>query len=59
MALKPWYTVILPRDDLRGGKPLDAAEFAVHLDQVRNGRAATAAPPATTRTPRASSNAPT
>ncbi len=39
MALKPWYTVIQPREDLRDGKPLDASEFAVHLDQVRDGRA--------------------
>src|ERR1039457_1404649 len=37
--LKPWYKVITPREDLREGKPLDAAEFAVHLDQVRDGRA--------------------
>src|SRR5262245_295391 len=40
MALKPWYTVITPREDLRSGKPLDASEFAVHLDQVRDGSAA-------------------
>ena len=39
MALKPWYKVVTPREDLREGKPLDAAEFAVHLDQVRDGRA--------------------
>ncbi|NCC32879.1 MAG: ATP-binding protein, partial [Chloroflexia bacterium] len=39
MALKPWYTVIPPREDLRSGKPLDASEFAVHLDQVRDERA--------------------
>jgi hypothetical protein len=39
MALKPWYKVVTPREDLRDGKPLDAAEFAVHLDQVRDGRA--------------------
>ena len=39
MALKPWYKVATPREDLREGKPLDAAEFAVHLDQVRDGRA--------------------
>jgi len=38
-ALKPWYKVISPREDLRDGKPLDASEFAVHLDQVRDGRA--------------------
>ncbi len=37
MALKPWYSTILPREDLRQGKPLDAAEFAVHLDHVRDG----------------------
>lgn len=40
MPLKPWYTVIPPREDLRSGKPLDAAEFAVHLDQVRDESAA-------------------
>jgi predicted AAA+ superfamily ATPase len=39
MALKPWYKVVTPREDLREGKPLDASEFAVHLDQVRDGRA--------------------
>ena len=37
--LKPWYKVITPREDLREGKPLDASEFAVHLDHVRDGRA--------------------
>jgi hypothetical protein len=31
----------MPREDLREGKPLDASEFAVHLDQVRDGRAPT------------------
>ncbi len=39
MALKPWYDVVKPREDLRDGKPLDASEFAVHLDRVRDGRA--------------------
>ncbi|MBK9316249.1 MAG: hypothetical protein IPM55_18705 [Acidobacteria bacterium] len=39
MALKPSYTIIQPREDLREGKPLDASAFAVHLDQVRDGRA--------------------
>jgi hypothetical protein len=39
MALKPWYNVAIPREDLREGRPLDASEFAVHLDQVRDGRA--------------------
>lgn len=37
--LSPWYKVVTPREDLREGKPLDAAEFAVHLDDVREGRA--------------------
>jgi Protein of unknown function (DUF499) len=40
-SLKPWYRVVTPREDLREGKPLDASEFAVHLDQVRDGRAPT------------------
>ncbi|MEI6786486.1 MAG: DUF499 domain-containing protein, partial [Verrucomicrobiota bacterium] len=39
MALKPWYKVVTPREDLRENKPLDASEFAVHLDDVRNGSA--------------------
>lgn len=39
MAMKPWYKVVTPREDLRDGKPLDASEFAVHLDHVRDGRA--------------------
>ena len=38
-ALKPWYKVVDPREDLRKGKPLDASEFAVHLDKVRDGTA--------------------
>src|SRR5437870_13919028 len=38
MTLKPWYKVVTPREDLREGKPLDASEFAVHLDQVRDRR---------------------
>ena len=37
--LKPWYKVVTPREDLREGKPLDAAEFAVHLGKVRDGDA--------------------
>ncbi len=36
--LKPWYQVVFPREDLRRGEPLDAAEFAVHLDEVALGR---------------------
>jgi hypothetical protein len=39
MALKPWYKVVFPREDLRDNRPLDASEFAVHLDQVRDKRA--------------------
>ena len=39
MALKPWYKVVTPREDLREGRALDASEFAVHLDQIRDGRA--------------------
>lgn len=39
MKLKPWYDVVKPREDLREGKPLDASEFAVHLDKVRTGSA--------------------
>ncbi|HWA27561.1 MAG TPA: DUF499 domain-containing protein [Lacunisphaera sp.] len=39
MPLKPWYRVVTPREDLREGKPLDAAEFAIHLGQVRDGAA--------------------
>src|SRR5688572_28538686 len=37
MKLRPWYDVVKPRDDLREGKPIDASEFAVHLDKVRLG----------------------
>ena len=37
--LQPWYKVVTPREDLREGKPLDASEFAVHLDKVRLGTA--------------------
>lgn len=39
MALKPWYKVVTPREDLRENRPLDASEFAVHLDNVRHGTA--------------------
>lgn len=37
--LKPWYQVVTPREDLRDNRPLDASEFAIHLDQIRDGRA--------------------
>jgi hypothetical protein len=36
--LKPWYS-LPPREDLRDNRPLDASEFAIHLDQIRDGRA--------------------
>jgi hypothetical protein len=39
MSLKPWYTVVSPREDIRENKSLDMAEFAVHLDHIRDGRA--------------------
>jgi len=39
MALKPWYKVVTPREDLREGRPLDASEFAVHLGKIRDGSA--------------------
>ncbi|MEW6587119.1 MAG: DUF499 domain-containing protein, partial [Nitrospirota bacterium] len=39
MPIKPWYNIVSPREDLREGNPLDASEFAVHLDYVRDGRA--------------------
>ena len=39
MNLKPWYKLVFPREDLREGRPLDASEFAVHLDQIRDKRA--------------------
>ncbi|MBY0524639.1 MAG: DUF499 domain-containing protein [Gemmataceae bacterium] len=37
--LKNWYDVVELREDLRENRPLDASEFAIHLDQVRDGRA--------------------
>ncbi len=39
MALTPWHKSATPREDLRKGKPMDAAEFAVNLDRVRDGKA--------------------
>lgn len=36
--LKPWYRVVNPRKDLRDGVPTDAAEFAVNLEHIRQGR---------------------
>ena len=37
--LKPWYDVVELRKDLRENRPLDASEFAINLDQIRDGRA--------------------
>lgn len=37
--MKPWHQVAVPRSDLREGRPLDASEFAVHLNQVVAGTA--------------------
>ena len=37
--IRPWYQVITPREDLRENRPLDASEFAVHLDHIRDNRA--------------------
>ena len=37
-AIKPWYQVVTPREDLRENRPLDASEFAVHLDHIREQR---------------------
>src|SRR3954470_17754554 len=37
--LRPWYQVIAPREDLRENRPLDASEFAVHLNHIRDNRA--------------------
>ncbi|PSB02352.1 ATP-binding protein [Merismopedia glauca] len=41
MPLKPWYKIegLIPREDLRENRPLDASEFAVNLDHVRENRA--------------------
>ncbi len=36
MSLMLRYKIATPRLDLREGKPLGAAEFAVHLDDARN-----------------------
>lgn len=38
-GLVPWYSVAIPREDLLKGVPLDASAFAIHLDQVVEGRA--------------------
>lgn len=37
--MDPWYKVVLPRQELREGRSLDPSEFAVHLEQVADGRA--------------------
>jgi len=40
---KPWYQVVTPREDLRDNRPLDASEFAVHLDHIREKRGSVSA----------------
>jgi len=37
--LDPWYDVLELREDLRENRPLDASEFAIHLDHIRAGSA--------------------
>ena len=37
--LKPRYQAVTPRDDPRENHPLDASEFAVHFDHIRDNRA--------------------
>jgi hypothetical protein len=37
--LKPWFDFAKPREDLRENRPLEASEFAVHLDHIREKRA--------------------
>lgn len=39
MRLKPWYKIVESREGLRECRPLDASEFTVHLDKVRDGTA--------------------
>jgi hypothetical protein len=39
LKLKSWFQVVTPRDNVRENRPLDASEFAVHLDHVREHRA--------------------
>lgn len=39
MALKPWHLVVQPRKDLVERRSIDMAEFAAHLDHVRDGSA--------------------
>ena len=54
MTLKPSYRIVSPREDLREGKPLDAAKFAVYLDHARDGRANNGLPPHVIEVPVAS-----
>ena len=41
MTLKPWHKIdgFAPRENIREGRGMETAEFAVHLDQVRDGTA--------------------
>jgi hypothetical protein len=38
MPLKPWHKVVTPREDLREGKPLDAAEIRGTSPIIKRGR---------------------
>jgi hypothetical protein len=37
--LRPWYEAVELREDLKENRPLDASEFAIHLEQVIKGHA--------------------
>ncbi len=39
MNLEPWYKVVTPRKELREGRSFNPDEFAIHLEQVVDGRA--------------------
>jgi predicted AAA+ superfamily ATPase len=37
--VEPWYKVVEPRDEVRQGRSFNPDEFAIHLEQVVNGKA--------------------
>src|SRR3989338_1548781 len=39
MNLEPWYKVVTPRKEVREGRSFNPDEFAIHLEQVANGKA--------------------
>jgi hypothetical protein len=39
MSLEPWYKVVTPRKEIREGRSFNPDEFAIHLEQVVDGRA--------------------